>query len=295
MEDNQQSNYILTADIGGSHITAGLCCMGPLGLIDEKTVRAGVQSKGAANNILTSWRTVLQQVISKSGGIAVSGIGIAMPGPFDYQKGISYIRGLNKYEALYGMDIREYLAGALGLSPSMVRFRNDAESTIAGESLMGEGKNFERVLGITLGTGFGSAFSDKNNTTDLNLGSDAFKASIADDYFSTRWFLKRYFELTGLSLSGGVKELADLAGNSSLARGIFREFAMGMGEFLLPHIERLAPDALVICGNIARAHELFMPHLERLLNPLPVKIGSLNENAPLIGAAFMFREMLVAF
>lgn len=292
MEEKQGlQNYILTADIGGSHITASVCCADPLRLLDETTVRAEVHSKGSAEDILTVWRQSLLASASKAPA-AVSGLAIAMPGPFDYKNGISYIKGLNKYEALYGANIRQYLAAALGVGPERVKFRNDAESTIAGEAMMGAGRGFGRVLGLTLGTGFGSAFSDGKKTDDLNLGSDAYKASIADDYFSTRWFLKRYSGLTGVSLSGGVKELAALAGKNAMARSIFREFAAGMSEFLLPHIKHLTPDALVICGNIAKAHQWFLPQLQQELSPLPIRTGSLNENASLIGAAFTFDDVL---
>ena len=43
----------------------------------------------------------------------VKGIGFAMPGPFDYVKGICYIRGVAKYENLYGINVGEAIAEAL--------------------------------------------------------------------------------------------------------------------------------------------------------------------------------------
>lgn len=295
MEENQvQSKYILTADIGGSHITASVCNMEMLNTIADKTVRVEVQSKGSAGDILNAWVRALTKVVSLSKELPVSGLSIAMPGPFDYKNGISYIKGLNKYEALYGLNIRQYLAEALGFDPELVRFRNDAESTIAGEVLAGAGKQYQRVIGITLGTGFGSAFSDKKITKDLNLGSEPYGETIADDYFSTRWFLKRYYELTGVSPAGGVRELAVLAGKSPMASKVFKEFAVNVAGFLSKPIAQMKPDALIICGNIARAQDLFLPQLLKELNPLPAKTGSLDENAPLIGAAIMFGNVPVA-
>ena len=111
-----------------------------------------------------------------------------MPGPFDYENGISLIKGLNKCEVLYGMDIKQCFARFLNLEPHLIRFRNDAESTIAGEVLAGAGQGSQRVFGVTLGTGFGSTYSENNITENINLGANAFKESIADDYLSTRWF-----------------------------------------------------------------------------------------------------------
>ena len=254
---------ILTADIGGSHITVGVCDLQTHTICEQSAIRVEVNSKGSANDILNAWGGAFEQVLKKDEQLQILGLGIAMPGPFDYENGISYIKGLNKYEALYGLDIRQYLAALLKLDPQLVRFRNDAESTIAGEVLMGAGKGYQRVLGITLGTGFGSAYSGNGITLDINLGSEPYQQTIADDYFSTRWFVARFQELTGISLTGGVKELAALAPASAVARRIFKEFAADMGDFLSEPIKQLTPEALIICGNIAKASRFFLPDLVR--------------------------------
>jgi glucokinase len=282
------SPYILTADIGGSHITAGICDLQNYGIVSQSVIRADVNSKGSITDILTSWTDVFQEVLKKNTALQVSGLSVAMPGPFDYENGISYITGLNKYEALYGVDIRQYLVDLLKTDPQLVVFRNDAESTIAGEVLSGAGKGYINVLGITLGTGFGSAYSKLKITKDINLGSLRYKETIADDYLSTRWFLKRYYELAGVKLTRGVKELAQIAVKSQIARDIFKEFAINMSEFLSEPIEQLAPEALIICGNIAKASEFFLPHLAQKLNSIKIRFGQLDENAPLLGAAAMF-------
>jgi glucokinase len=284
----QSAPGILTADIGGSHITVGICDLGTHTISEQSIVRVEVNSKGSADDILIAWGSAFERVLNKNTALHISGLGIAMPGPFDYEKGISYIRGLNKYEALYGINIKQYLATSLKLDAQAVRFRNDAESTIAGEVLVGAVKDYKRVLGITLGTGFGSAYSEDKITKDINLGSDPYRESIADDYLSTRWFLKRYYELTGISLTGGVKELADLAPKSAVARGIFSEFAVNLSDFLSEPIDQLKPEALVICGNIAKASHLFLPFLTRQLRTVTIKMSRLDESAALMGTAALF-------
>jgi glucokinase len=286
--NRQSAPGILTADIGGSHITAGICDLGTHAISEQSIVRVEVNSKGSADDILIAWGNAFEQALDKNSVIQISGLGIAMPGPFDYEKGISYIRGLNKYEALYGINIKQYLATSLKLDARAVRFRNDAESTIAGEVLIGAGKDYTRVLGITLGTGFGSAYSENKITKDINLGSDAYMETIADDYLSTRWFLRRYQQLTGISLTGGVMELAELAPKSAAARGIFDEFAVNLCDFLSEPIERLKPEALVICGNIAKASHLFLPYLTRQLKTVTIRMNQLDESAALMGTAALF-------
>ena len=280
--------YVLTADIGGSHITAAICHMQSHSILEESVARIEVDSKSSAINIIADWKAAFKVVLRKNLVGAVSGLSVAMPGPFDYQNGISYITGLDKYESLYGMDIKHHLADSLQIDHHLVHFRNDAESTIAGEVLKGAGKNHRRVVGITLGTGFGSAYSENSVIKDLNLGNDRYQTSIADDYFSTRWFLRRYFDLTGSHLVGGVKELAALATGNSIARSIFQEFADNLSGFLSAPINRYGPEVLVICGNIAKASEFFLPHISKKLNPIPVTLAKLGEMAPLIGAAAIF-------
>ena len=293
MQTNTSTTYILTADIGGSHITAAICNLQSHTILEQSIYRVEVDSKGSAGSILASWKTAFDQVLKNNETISISGVSLAMPGPFDYENGISYIKGLDKYEVLYAMNIKESLADMLNMGEQTIRFRNDAESTIAGEVLSGAGKTYQRVMGVTLGTGFGSAYSENEVTKDLNLGSNPYRESIADDFLSTRWFLRRYQETTGLHLTGGVKELAAMAPDSSIARNIFIEFADNMSEFLAGPVAQLNPQVLVICGNIARASEFFLPQLTKNLNGIPVKLAQLGESAALIGAAAMFNNISV--
>jgi glucokinase len=288
--DKLSSSYILTADIGGSHITAGICDLNSYRITGQGLTRAEVNSKGSITDILTSWTDVFQLVLKNNTALEVSALSVAMPGPFDYEKGVSYIKGLNKYEALYGIDIKQHFADLLKLDPRLVRFRNDAESTVAGEVLAGAGRHYGCLMGVTLGTGFGSAYSENKITSDINLGSDPYRETIADDYFSTRWFLKTYKDLTGIILPGGVKELAELAENNTVAQDIFKQFAQNMSEFLSGPVAKLEPEVLILCGNIAKASKFFLPYFTGVLRALPIKLAQLDENAPLIGAAAAFDE-----
>jgi glucokinase len=287
MQTDKLSPYILTADIGGSHVTAGIYHKQTQVIAPSSTIRASVASKGTADEILSAWKNAIAAAYTTK-NLAVSGLALAMPGPFDYENGISYIKGLDKYESIYEMDIKKYLADELGMDTQMVCFRNDAASTIAGEALAGAGKNYNKVIGITLGTGFGSAFCNAGNTEDLNLGSTPYQDTIADDYFSTRWFVKYYLEITGTKLTNGVKELTELAKESDTARQVFKVFADNLAQFLSDPIKQLQPDVLVICGNIAKASDLFLPRLANNLNSINITIAQLGEDAPLIGAAAIF-------
>lgn len=286
---NSSGPFILTADIGGSHITTGICDLETYTILSDSLARTELSSKASATHILESWAGAFKQTIQNA-QVTVSGLALAMPGPFDYENGISYIKGLNKYEALYGMDIKKYLVDLLRLNPDAIRFRNDAEATIAGEVLAGAGRGYQNVMGVTLGTGFGSAHYQNKITKDINLGSEPFKDTIADNILSTRWFLKRYYDLTGISVTG-VKELALIADESKVAKDIFKEFAVNISDFLSAPVKQFHPEVLILCGNIAKASRLFLPYMKKQLASTSIQLAQLGEHAALIGAAGLFEPV----
>ena len=282
------SPFVLTADIGGSHITTAICDTLSNTLSPESMARVSISSKDTAENIFAAWnKCFLASLTNFQPG--VSGLGIAMPGPFDYENGISYITGLDKFDAIYGLDIRKQLANSLHLDVTSIQFRNDAEAAVAGEVWAHFGKYYQNIVGITLGTGFGSAHYADGVTKDVNWGSFAFKDSIADDYLSTRWFLKRYLEISGTRL-GEVKQLASLALTDRNALAIFEEFTLNLGNFLDIQLSPLQPQALIICGNIAKASAFFLPGLKTRLKHMQVELAILGEDAPLFGVASLFQE-----
>lgn len=282
------SSFVLTADIGGSHITTAICNTLSNTIVAESMARVNISSKDTAENIFAAWnKCFLESLNGFQPG--VSGLGVAMPGPFDYENGISYITGLDKFEAIYGMDIRRQLANSLHLEAMTIQFRNDAEAAVAGEIWAHFGKYHQNIVGITLGTGFGSAHYTDGLTKDVNWGSLAFKDSIADDYLSTRWFLKRYLEISGTRL-GEVKQLAALALTDGNALAVFEEFTLNLGNFLDTQLSPLQPQALITCGNIAKASAFFLPGLRARLKHVQIELAILGEDAPLFGVASLFQE-----
>jgi len=294
MSLKHKNNYVISADIGGTHITAAVIDLEKKMIIEGTRTRVNVDSQGTATEILESWSAALVQAYEKFGS-SVKQIGLAMPGPFDYENGISLIKDLHKYEAIYGLNIKLYLSEVLGVEAADILFRNDAEAFLQGEVVAGAGTGFRKVIGITLGTGFGSALSVDGIVNDLNLGSEVYRDSIADDYFSTRWFLRRYHEITGLSATG-VSGLILTSKHSAVVRGIFDEFTVNLSLFLKDIVLDEKPDTLVIGGNIAKASGMFLDELTNLLTSyaesLRIKLAVLGEDAALMGAAASFDNRL---
>lgn len=282
--------YILTADIGGSHITSGICNMQTQGIIAESIIRLDVMCQGTAEDILTTWTNAIKKSSQKV-DLKISGLALAMPGPFDYVNGISYIKNVNKYDSLYGIDVRQYLSENLNIEPANIKFRNDAEAILTGEVLGGAGadKDIKTAIGLTLGTGVGSAYYSATETADMNLYCIPFKDGIADEYFSTRWFQKRYSELTEKSISG-VRQMIELEKDTSIVKQIFGEFTQNLSTFMETYLTKLKPDMLILGGNIAKAANYFLPQLKTQLKNTTIQIATLGENAALVGAADLLKH-----
>lgn len=289
MKANKEIKYI-GVDIGGSHITVAEVDIFGLSVKQGDKARVKVDSKGTRQHILSIWVDVIKQVMGNYDPRYIK-LGLAMPGPFDYQLGISYIKGLDKYDALYGVNIREVLSVTLHILPENILFRNDAEAFLHAEVLaLGIPAN-EKVIGVTLGTGLGSAVSFDGATKDVFRAITPFREGIAEDYISSRWFVKRYEELTGGDLIDGVEGL--LSGGKYIVNDLlFKEFGTNLGRFLNTFVFEERASAVVIGGNIAKSLAYFIDELRQCIANKNIRLfqSSLWENAAIIGAVCAFKN-----
>jgi glucokinase len=290
---------VIGVDIGGSHISCSA-----FDLIEKKLRKASfaeskLNNHSAGEIIFSCWAKTIQQTFEKVGKENVVGIGFAMPSPFDYEKGIPLFTGENnKYENIYGVDISAMLRKMLQLPDEFpIRFINDASAFAIGEDWFGKARGTKKSLSITLGTGIGSAFIE--NSLPITSGVNVppfgsvwhlpFEGGIADDYFSSRGLLNRYFEKTGKSISS-VKDLASLAQNDIMVKDLFESFGTELISFLAPWLKKFGVEKMVIGGNISRAAKLFLPSMQTaLMNmklaSITIDISELGETAAIIGSA----------
>ncbi|MBF9253686.1 ROK family protein [Pontibacter sp. 172403-2] len=282
-----EKRLVLGADIGGSHITAAFIDLITRSILPDTLVRVPVNAHGTANDILAVWSGAIKKSVDCL-KISSPCIGIAMPGPFDYENGVSKIQHQDKYDALYNLNIKTLLAQRLGIEACNIRLLNDAACFLQGEVFGGAAQGYSRVIGLTLGTGLGSARYHAGTAEDAALWSMPFLDSIAEDYLVTRWFVKRYKELTGKTVSG-ARELAEQADIDSEVQKLFGEYGRNLGTFLANFIQMDNPEAVVIGGNIAKALNLFLPETKSVLAMrgihVPLCKAILSEEAALLGAA----------
>lgn len=99
--------YLLGIDIGGTHVKGGIVT-GTTGKMDQRTiVYEKIDAGGSATSIIKGILRVITALKKGRSENEWRGIGIAIPGPFDYTRGIAAIHGVRKFDALFGLDLKE--------------------------------------------------------------------------------------------------------------------------------------------------------------------------------------------
>ena len=114
---------VICLDIGGTSLKSALVTEDGF-IVNESFQKLPVDSQGTAETIFTAFANSLGKGLefAKAAGLPIDGIGISTCGPFDYKKGISYIKNYDKYEAIYGMNVKEKLQHILHLSKELPFF-----------------------------------------------------------------------------------------------------------------------------------------------------------------------------
>jgi len=291
------------ADIGGSHISCAAVDFQKQSIIRESVATQRVDNQAPAGEILENWVAALGRSMARIDRGQLAGIGFAMPGPFDYTRGIAlFTQEVAKYHNLYGVNVSQRLKGLLKLPADFdLRYLNDATAFGVGEAWLGKASGVKRSISITLGTGLGSVFVENGvpvveGDAVPRMGSLwhlGFNSDIADASFSTRWFIKRYAQKTGIKLAE-AKQVADRAATDPLAKDVFVEFGTNLGEFMGPWVRKFGADVLVIGGNVSAAYNLFGASLVESFKKQQVtaaiQVSELKEDAASIGSARLFED-----
>jgi glucokinase len=286
-----QENRVLVYDVGGSHIAAAVFHAENCGL--SGVVSAGYPSEQTTETFLKVLHSLGADAMQDGG--SVSGASLAMPGPFDYQAGVSWMQ--HKLTYLYGFDLRHALAKHFGWPPSAVRFLNDAHAFTTGEVAAGAGRGVSRVVGITLGTGVGSGFAVNGHLVRDGAGvppggeiwNVPYQGGILEDQISTRALQKSYEERTGQERE--VVAIATAAVQEPVAAEVFAEFGRNLGTSLRAVLSPFAPQAIVLGGGISRSAHLFLPAAQAEIGDFAqLRISDLGDEAPLVGAGAAWIE-----
>jgi len=280
---------VIALDVGGSSVKSGIVRLSGSVLFFNHTP---INSQAAKEDVLQEFVKIIQMYLQKVDPNEFLGIAFGFPGPFDYKNGLCLIHGQSKYDNLYQVNIKDELKKMLDFDKSIL-FCNDAEAAVIGEANYGAGQDFERVLGITLGTGLGAGFivngvsvhEGQGIPSNAELFPLIFNGKRADDLFSTRGLVER-FKKRGFYYSNVADATNDIKHGNTFLVQVFHEFGKDLGQFLRPFVNDFAADILIVLGGIASAIEHFHSKLEDQLN-IPVYPGEV-QNAALLGIARLF-------
>jgi len=301
-------SHVLAFDVGGSHATAGIVDLGSLTISCANS--CAIDSDGTADSILDALQVLGNSAIAKGRqlGVSVDGIGVAAPGPFDYERGVSLLR--HKYSSLYQMDLKREFEGRFGLQRDKIAFLNDAQAFLLGEIRAGSAKGVQRCIGLTLGTGVGAAFSlggcIVEEGEDVPAGGEVYclpwKGHTVEDAISTRAIQNSYRKISGKNRS--VRDICVDAPKDWMARAVMQEFGHELGLVLRDICTTFHPEAIVLGGAISRSAHLFRSAVTDVMDSIEgwsgdtLQISALFDDAPLIGAAircFQALELAVTF
>jgi glucokinase len=293
-------------DVGGTHVTAALADTVRWRTVDGTRQRTPLRSDGTAAEIVAA----LVSAIRPLGDISALVLGVSMPGPFDYDKGIGRFHGVAKFAALNGVDVGSALRAALPAPPARIAFVNDASAFAIGEWVGGAAQGAGRVVGITLGTGVGSAFLDHGHV--ISDGPDVPPSGYAhllringrplEDVVSRRAIIAAYQSAAGSGTAGlpglDVDTIAHRAADGdALASSVLNRAIGALGDALRPWLIRFGAAVLVVGGGMAASWEIIEPPLrDSLLHadtlPGPAWEGGTivhsrdTEESNLVGAAW---------
>jgi glucokinase len=262
------SACVLAIDAGGTFFKSALVTPAD-GIVAGSQHSVPVNSQGSARGILESYVSVFEAafVSAKNVGLNITGIGVSTPGPFDYARHTSLME--HKFQSIRGLNLRGTFDSLYPPVRDMpVRFIHDVHAFVMGEFRNGAACDYNRVLGVTLGTGVGSGCIIDGQIRDNGAGGPLVslyrkpcREGILEDYVSRRGIIALYRNQAGNAACDGIDvvEIAALArsGKNTAAIVAFEEMGAALGETLRPVIDELSVTCLVIGGQISKAFPLF--------------------------------------
>ena len=271
--------YYLTLDVGGTKIKGGVLNESGT-LYKNEIMEFDALSRETKNIILNNIIHILESLALsiEDDNCTIKGIGLAFPGPFDYLKGISLITGIDKYESIYKVNIKNEIIRLARKSNILrkyieidykVLFLHDIQAFAIGEGHYGNASKYKRVMYVCIGTGAGSAFTIDNRIVTSQLENvpengwiykSKLKKSIIDDYISVRGLRDLCVEYFGCDIDG--KTLNIMAGeNNEKALAVFDQFGKNLIQALDGFLCSFKPECIILGGQISKSYGYFGKYL----------------------------------
>ncbi len=301
--------YFLMFDVGGTKIKAGIFT--DTGNLSDGRIRSfDSKANRPKDEIFRNFADIINSLIEqiRDSKKQIAGIGMAFPGPFDYENGVSKMTGLNKYDAIYGCDFKKELMEELKKTKAVkwmkkepdFTFIHDVEAFATGESHYGAGACRRRVMYLCIGTGAGSSFtkegkvlkSEADNVPENGwIYNTPFKDSVIDDYISSRGLRKISGKYLEEPADGAILYEMALRKEQGALQA-FHEFGSWLAEAIAPFLQAFSPDCLVLGGQISKSYDFFGKQLDRCCKERGIAV-ELTEDTSLSILKGLFVQMRI--
>lgn len=273
-------------DLGGTKVKAGVESNGSI--IQQSTIM--LQQKESLSSTLAQ----LIDLIKPLTQYPVSSIGIGVPSVVDVERGIVYnVTNIPSWEKV---ELKYILEEEFNLPVSV---NNDVNCFTLGEHLFGMAKDYNSVVGMTIGTGLGSGIIIDNQLyTGNNCGAGEIGLLPYREHNFEYYAGSNFFDsIHGISALEANR--AALAGDKK-ALSLWAEFGVHLGFAIKAVMYVYDPEAIVLGGSIAKAYPLFKAGMLEALDdfafPESLKrlkiFQSQNDNIALLGAAALVSQDL---
>ncbi|MBR3677439.1 MAG: ROK family protein [Alistipes sp.] len=274
-----EKRCFLLLDVGGTFVKSVVATYDGTIIADTES-SAPIDSDGPRADIERSFASVISQgnKMAESKGYTLAGVGIAFPGPFDYESGISYMT--HKFAALEKVSVRDMFRSFPEIgNDKPVIFMHDVTAAVLGELRFGAGQAFKNVAVVTLGTGLGFAHAingeiqyAEGGEPSVSLYNRPYRGEMLEDFASKRGFLRSYAEVRGVANPDTltVAEIGGMCakGDKEALQSFYNVGALLATE-LKPLIKEFNIECLLFGGQISRSFAYFEPALAQLKEELP--------------------------
>jgi hypothetical protein len=283
--------YLLTAYIGGAHFSVCLFDVGSRKPLTETFCREAVPYKAGSEAVTNVWKSTVGSLnVNKESllGCAIS-VPLALINHTSLTDNICY----GRYAALRDINLQAFFARVTELDMDDVRLYHTGSAFLKGQLLGCTLPGNQCLTAIHVGTDFSAASFDPYNISSLNWETWPFLNSCLNDYLSTQWLIRRYFQFTDIS-AFNVKQLAALYRKHPTVRRIFKEYFENMIRFLKRAGLNKNLHTVFVGGDLVDCFPRLPQQLSAALEPvviIPVKYAA--ENILLGTSALFFQGDLV--
>ena len=277
MKSGNEKEFFAGIDLGGTKILTVVTDSEKNVLAKTKIATEAARGVGVVmDNIFKS----LDISCQKCGVSAdkLSGIGIGVPGPVNYEKGLVY--DCPNLAGWKNIEVRKIIGEKLNVP---VFVENDARVAGLAETRLGAAKGFRHVFYITVSTGIGSAIIIDGK---IYHGADGaagefgqmklLDGSILEQKFAGP-AIERLFGLPTTQLAVLIEK------NDPGAKRALDHLTHGIGTFLANVVTLLDPQIIVVGGGVSQLGELIFKPVREKVASLAFSIGA--ENVKIVQAS----------